>query len=268
MTRGIKERGILFTPENYGKSERGEKTQTRRIITGKALKMIEDFSGDPVDPSPLKFEYVTNCDRIDDDGKHTYQYTGLLMSLEEYPEEGFVELPCPFGTVGDRFYVKESFTYWEDNYEWKPSKGKRWDDLTPKEQAEIIQRSDHMGHDYLVYKRDGVKRSLAEWPSPHPIYEHCIEKFDKTVSPIFMPKWAARLWLEITDVRVERLQDCSSEDAVAEGAADWPGECILREKRLTSVQIQYAMLWESIHGPGSWERNPWVWVLSYKKVKP
>src|SRR5690606_18343667 len=83
-------------------------------------------------------------------------------------------IKCPYGSVGDRLYVKESFTYWE-----APS-----------------------GEDFLVYKADGAKRSLGYWPHPHPVYEHCVGRFRKTISPMFMPRWAARLTPDITGIKV------------------------------------------------------------------
>jgi hypothetical protein len=77
---------------------------------------------------------------------------------------------------------------------------------------------------------------------------------------IFMPRWASRLTLTVTDVRVERLQDISEEDALAEGIDrirfpevgewGWP-------------QRKYAELWNSINGPGAWEANPWVVAISF-----
>ena len=77
-----------------------------------------------------------------------------------------------------------------------------------------------------------------------------------------MPRWASRITLEITAVRVERLNAISDADALAEGctADDMKhGDC------LASV---YARLWESINGPGSWDANPWVWVIEFRRLLP
>jgi hypothetical protein len=103
---------------------------------------------------------------------------------------------------------------------------------------------------------------------------------------IFMPRWASRITLEIVSVRVERLQDISQEDAIAEGLkgitkdgklvkygipdADglpgtdntgWPWQ----DWRISPIDA-YQKLWESINGKGSWDKNPWVWVISFRRM--
>jgi len=81
---------------------------------------------------------------------------------------------------------------------------------------------------------------------------------------IHMPRWASRLTLRITDVRVQRLQDIGETDAVAEGAAPVlvppdGGSCPHAEG--------FRDLWESINGPGSWDDNPWVWAISFDVLR-
>ena len=71
---------------------------------------------------------------------------------------------------------------------------------------------------------------------------------------IHMPRWASRITLEITGIRVERLNDISDDDAIAEGMAN------------DDAWYDYMRLWEQINGPGSWEANPWVWVISFKRI--
>jgi hypothetical protein len=78
---------------------------------------------------------------------------------------------------------------------------------------------------------------------------------------IFMPRWASRILLEVTDVRVERLNAISDADALAEGCLT---DSMLSGDCLASV---YARLWESINGEGSWEANPWVWVIGFRRVQ-
>ena len=81
---------------------------------------------------------------------------------------------------------------------------------------------------------------------------------------IFMPREACRILLEVTDVRVERLSDISERNAEAEGVE------ILRRNQppmagSAAIGI-YMELWESINGKGSWEKNPWVWVITFKRI--
>lgn len=77
---------------------------------------------------------------------------------------------------------------------------------------------------------------------------------------IHMPRWASRITLEVESVRVERLQDISDEDAIAEG--------IVLAENYRGPVAHYAALWESINGLGSWNTNPWVWVVTFKRIKP
>lgn len=83
----------------------------------------------------------------------------------------------------------------------------------------------------------------------------------RNVPPIHMPRWASRITLEVTDVRVEHLHDISDEDSIAEGVYPtatglYPG----------AAKAAYRRLWETIHGPDSWRANPWVWVVEFRSV--
>ena len=80
---------------------------------------------------------------------------------------------------------------------------------------------------------------------------------------IHMPRWASRITLEVTGVRVERLQDISEADALAEGVS-----AILDEMRRATPRCDFQALWQSINGPGSWDANPWVWIVEFKRIKP
>ncbi len=111
-------------------------------------------------------------------------------------------------------------------------------------------------HSCALYRADGIDLHWGKWaPSIH------------------MPRWASRITLEITSVRVERLQEISIEDAKAEGAwgpddsivqkvADYFGTDIFSANPRKAFQ----MLWESINGPDSWAANPWVWAIEFKRV--
>ncbi len=105
--------------------------------------------------------------------------------------------------------------------------------------------------DTIYYRADGQCLEIEPWrPSIH------------------MPRWASRITLEVTGVRVERLQDISEADAQAEGCAL---ECMTPTGDDSGSAIHgpggYMALWESINGPGSWDANPWVWVVEFKRLE-
>jgi hypothetical protein len=145
---------------------------------------------------------------------------------------------CPYGQPGDELWVRES---WEWN-----------GDLPVFEQI----RSGK-----VWYKADpkSTNPSIRWRPSIH------------------MPRWASRITLEVVSVRVERLKDISEQDALAEGVDMQqriemyfaPGiECVTVIMKPRTALEAYAALWESIHGAGSWEANPWAWVLEFARKMP
>jgi hypothetical protein len=147
-------------------------------------------------------------------------------------------LRCPHGKPGDRLWVRETFS---------------------DDRAETI------------YRADGGMP--ADW----------FDAGSKWRPSIFMPRALSRITLDIVGVRVERLQDISEADAIAEGCAteevvsDYDGAVIKVPAEIphpSGVGWQgwdtaldwYADLWESINGPGSWDANPWVWVVEFKRA--
>ena len=110
------------------------------------------------------------------------------------------------------------------------------------------------------YRRD--RKVIA----PHHVWEWQRD----TLSPIHMPKWACRTWLAITEIRVKRLQDISEEDAKAEGCEGHRASDGYDIDPFHDVDAreEYKLLWESIKGAGSWDANPWVWCLTFKRVQP
>ncbi|OSB61579.1 morphogenetic protein [Klebsiella pneumoniae] len=106
-----------------------------------------------------------------------------------------------------------------------------------------------------------LKLYRANYPEHVPsIYENVPPAEEIRWTPsIHMPRWASRILLEITDVRVERLRSMSQDDARAEGviAASGPME----------AGLAFRELWDSIYGEESWKANPWVWVIEFKRVE-
>lgn len=144
---------------------------------------------------------------------------------------------CPFGVVSDRIWVRETFQGPLFDYDLMDSYCK---DSTPFEKPE-----------FCVYKADEV-------PAPE-FYDADNELHCRWRPSIHMPRWASRITLEITSIRVERLRSMSQEDARAEGviAASGPME----------AGLAFRELWDSIYGPESWQANPWVWVIEFKRVE-
>lgn len=140
------------------------------------------------------------------------------------PEPHGRHIKCRFGKVGDRLWVRET-----------------WYHANPIEETP----------GYVSYRADGefiefYKKQGCKWkPS------------------IFMPRWASRITLEIVSVRIERLQDITENDAVAEGVMGDE-----TEYDQATPKMCYAALWEKINGPGSWDANPFVWVVEFKRVDP
>ena len=123
---------------------------------------------------------------------------------------------------------------------------------------------------------DCDKPSDLPWRTPV-VYEaarHESVQFGKLRPSMFMPRWACRLVLEIAAVRVERLQEISEADAIAEGIEpDVMAGDLARLWRNYSTGntticpiYSYQTLWELINGPGSWDANPWVWVVEFRRL--
>ncbi|WP_438335272.1 hypothetical protein ACSYAE_09085 [Edwardsiella tarda] len=90
---------------------------------------------------------------------------------------------------------------------------------------------------------------------------------------IHMPRWASRITLEITGVRVERLQDITEDDARAEGISpagellpEYPDAYLTPRGGLSTVRVAFRRLWKSIYGDTGWNSNPWVWVIAFRRV--
>lgn len=145
----------------------------------------------------------------------------------------------PFYGTGQRLWVKELFKFNRGGPIYDAAGG-------------LMDSMD----DELLYHADGPHRE-SKWTSAR-----------------LMPRWASRITIEITGVRVERLQDISEDDCLAEGIAQVIYDSLPRLQQCgeydgidVDLVGKYGTFWDSIHGPGAWERNPWVWVIEFEQVK-
>lgn len=193
----MKERPIIFSTEMVQKILSGTKTQTRRVIKPQPFysEMRARFNGD-------SWEFIFN------------------------PEFGFSKPFCPFGRVGDRLWVRES---WCKNVQ--PS-----------------------GYTVSYKARLDYQPSLTE---------------QKWISPLFMPRMYSRITLEITKLCVERLNDISEKDAIAEGCLGLHLQHRDAPQTFLKPQEHFAHVWDEINGKKgfAWAANPFVWVIEFRRVE-
>lgn len=170
---------------------------------------------------------------------------------------------CPYGYVGSRLWVREAFRLPVSLDQFCPAKvGKMAIGAGYKSPWSPVQ-----------YEADGLRRGdfknfvTPPMPTGPGRYRHSRH----------MPRWLLRITLEITDVRVQRLQEITEADAIAEGVESLRDECehfrdYVRSTREEISLTQgtavgsYRTLWESLHGAGSWDASPWVWVVEFQKA--
>ena len=232
------ERGMIFNGEMVRALLSGRKTQTRRIMKVQP-KPSKSRPGD-FWFSSKKLESMVHVSDLAPGNSPIADYHLFIQ-----------EHCCPFGAVGDRIWVRETFQgplVHEELFEEYSAYPKKFE--TPE---------------YCEYAADGGVR---------PEYCDLDDNLRHGWRPsIHMPRWASRILLEITDVRVERLNAISEEDARAEGIIDGgclncgepePCGCANPEPDATDA---FAYLWQSIYGQENWNANPWVWVISFERVE-
>ena len=155
---------------------------------------------------------------------------------------------CPYGIPGDRLWVRETWQAWEDP---------------------------ETGQDYLRYRADGAK-IVPDWPNTEEAWGRLCGYFDRWCPSIHMPHWVSRITLEVTDVRVERVQEIWTDhkessdpwcDIFAEGIpqeAVWDGTGAMPTPLSLFIQ-----LWNSIYAKRGlgWDANPWVWIVEFRHTE-
>ncbi|HBX7800714.1 TPA: hypothetical protein ACJ2TD_000914 [Klebsiella pneumoniae] len=196
----MKERGMIFNGDMVRAILDGRKTQTRRPIKWKQTRFTE--IGEREDGSKWPWS---------EDAEHACDFWH----------------PCPFGAVGDRIWVRETWA----------EAGASAPDLK-------LYRANYPEHVPSIYENVPPAEEIRWTPSIH------------------MPRTASRILLEITGVRVERLQSITLGDICKEVG------CGLYDFRPATHGFQvWEELWKSIYGAESWNANPWVWVIEFERVE-
>lgn len=188
----------------------------------------------------------------------TARYTGIHFASDE-PEEWFFNSPSgPFKTraiyaVGDRLWVREAFH------------------ATLNFTKPVTGRCAHL----FAYQAGGVDREFTV-PGIGRVREFSEHlggwdgRSSRNYPSIHMPRWASRLTLEVTDVRVQRLQEISEADALAEGVEKNEhgyDSYILNHAYFKDARMSFSSLRESINGLGSWAVNPWVVAITFERIE-
>ncbi|MGK3116700.1 morphogenetic protein [Candidatus Pantoea formicae] len=231
----MKERPIIFNSVMVRAVMEGRKVQTRRVVKFKPREASFNLNA-----STLQLgNYRTG---MPESGYVLRSGSVGCLNDRTYPAL------CPYGAVGDRLWVRET---WQGP-------------LFDEEQLDEFLRDTEPFYTpkYCQYAADG---------GPKPEYCDRDDNIRYGWRPsIHMPRWASRITLEITGVRVERLQDISEADAAAEGIKarkPWSGLDGCIGSGGASAKEKFETLWESIYGEGSWQANPWVWVIEFKRVE-
>lgn len=142
---------------------------------------------------------------------------------------------CQYGTTGDRLWVRENWNAQNQSGQW-------WHEV----------------------KRD--ERPLHNWAWTNPVFPAYESTPPRWLPSIHMPRAASRITLEVTGVRVERVQDISEDDARAEGVAP---SIVGGDMGGIEYRAGYQSLWDSINSKRGfgWDANPWVWVVEFRRVE-
>jgi hypothetical protein len=250
----VKERGLVMRDHEVRCVLAGEKTQLRRPVQLRVPWGLIGGRGEEHDLSCWGYA-------VED------QWMVLARGLNSRGmPHGHTSIPCPMGEAGDRIWVKEAFNW--------SARG----ELAPGEHWKLCPERTGWRAPFCVYRADGIKAHPE-----HPDWGATIWK-----SSTQMPRWASRITLEVTGVRVQRLQDISEEDAKAEGVQlhegapmcpcqgeeEDPGPthldtCAWRDEDYdpegSPYHDEFAILWNSINSKRApWSSNPFVWVVEFK----
>lgn len=228
----VKERPIIFSGEMVRAILDGRKTMTRRVVDVSKIK-----------PSIWTHETIGEIRPVSELGPNHRDEWQALLTKYRVGSHGF---KCPYGKPGSKLWVRESFCHFGNRY------------------------SHGHGFGLVKYLADGT---MSDMPSSSlPDHNSTDSYWRKNRPSIHMPRWASRITLEITDVRVERLQDISATDVQREGVdleGGRPGFDVDIDGGLDNKFIitRFAELWDKISGKKHpWASNPFVWIVEFSKL--
>ena len=229
------ERPIIFSGANVCSVRAGDKTHTRRVIRWSQKSIEHD-----------------GCTLLEQGDGTMWPYN--CSDGNESP------LASPYGLPGDQLWVRET-----------------WADVNSEEGPAILYRADGgmaSWHEWCVDRGPdygaGPSMNYDAYPGDYVMWWSDLwngEPEHSWKSPIYMPRWASRLTLKVIDVRAEKVQDISLDDAAAEGCEGTDGEPSLHGP-VDEIGV-FAALWDSINAKRGfgWDVNPWVWVVEFKRVE-
>ncbi|WP_278985619.1 hypothetical protein [Sphingobium yanoikuyae] len=256
------DKGIIFAGPMVRALLDGHKTQTRRL-----LGSVREFATPERPASTLKGEALQRALQ-NASGFRCLEGTGWVWSTDAFPWQAPVtmtEVLAHLGYAkGDRLYVQESW-HVRGVYSDVVEVGYR-----ASERRSHTEYAERFPVETAVKGKPKKGKPEPKWP-----------EYPKYGPSIHMPRWASRMWLEVTDVRVQRLQDCSEADAVAEGLMpfrfeDPDGETrrrwhwmpdIDRDDAHPLARDAYADLWDGLHTEEGerWEDNPWIVAVTFAR---
>lgn len=274
-----KELPILFNGSMIREIFAGRKTQTRRLVSERDVARMEHMPGDE---NRVSCFHAADCGGFCD-----YACGAQFLDERGRPVMEHSAAPpwSPFGLPGERLWVKETFAIY-DMMRFRYVEGRIVGHTYVNGKHLTTVGGDSVEAMVVNHCSPGTYAETLEWDKRWPkvgeAFTHGCWPFrasdpDRWRPSIFMPRWASRLTLEVTEVRCERLQAISEKDASAEGIEAIDGMydeaelCrIAKEMRIPATEslVWFRWLWDSINGDrAAWESNPWVWVVSFAKMK-